>query len=181
MTYYRNGTKRKTYSAKKIANLVTLIILLLFVLFIILYLILNIPTAMDYDDYEGGIRAEVNSGVVTFRATAPAEHCSYSGGLIHNADSDYYDMENGIEYRSWYIEGQASLMGKLFGVEEGVRVSMFSLGDDGDSLRYGKTELYGEPKDAGKYLELRINRVYYKNSDGSFVLLWSLDGDASGK
>ena len=177
MTYNTKNTKRKIYSAGKIANVVTLIVLLMFVLYVLIHALFNIYTAMDYEDYKGGIKYEVNSGIVTFHATAPIEYCSYSGGLLYNTESDYYDMENGIEYRSWYIESKAALRGKMFNVEENVRVSDYSLSVNGDTLYFGDTKLLENTAETEDRVELRINRVYYKNSDGSLVLLWSLDGD----
>ncbi len=162
---------------RKIFNLISLLALLIFVLAVVLYVCLFIKKPLEYEELEGGIRTRVNGTTVTFVATAPTKHVSYSGGIMRNAAEDYYDIENGIEYRSFYIEGKAALWGKLFSVEENIRVSSFSVNTDGSGIRSNETDLYKTPEDGTDQLKTRINRIYYKNSDGTTVLIWSLDGN----
>lgn len=160
---------------RKIFSLISLIGLTIFVFAVVLYVCLFIKKPLEYGEIEGGIRTKVAGGVVTFVATAPTKYVSYSGGIMRNASEDYYDIENGIEYRSFYFEGEAALWGKLFSVESNARVSSFSLKSDGSGIRSNDEELYEAPEEGTGQLQTCINRVYYKNSDGTAVLIWSLD------
>lgn len=180
MTYgYENNTNKRKITLGGVTNFITLSALTIFVLFAVAYLLFFIPKAMDYGDIEGGIRYEITDGVITFHANAPIKHTAYRGGLIHDAEHDYIDLQHKIEYRSWYIEGETTTWGRLFGMTENAQFSQFSLSADGDNLCFGDVQLYKTPEGVESYLDLRINRVYYKNSDGSLVLLWSLDGDVA--
>ncbi len=160
---------------RKIFNLISLLALLIFVLAVVLYVCLFIKKPLEYEEIKGGIHTKIDGGVVTFVATAPTKYVSYSGGIMRNASEDYYDIKNGIEYRSFYIEGEAALWGKLFSVEANSRVSSFSLKSDGSGIRSNDEELYKATDEGKGQLQTCINRIYYKNSDGTAMLIWSLD------
>ena len=149
------------------------------VLLIIIYAVLFVRTSLSCDELGLSSRIEQTPdglSIVVFTISGPTTRIFAKGGMTSDGFVDY---ENEIDYRDWTFTFYASRWDKLFHPVEGTADVFQCFTTEGEQCekmegtwRIGKG-VVGVSGPNGEHLifRQRVGRVFYKNADGSTILL----------
>ena len=156
------------------------------VLLMTVYAVLFVQTPLSYDELGLSSRIEQTPdgvSIVVFTISGPTDRIFAKGGMTSDGFVDY---EHEIDYRDWTFTFCASRWDKLFHPVEGTADVFQCFTTDGEQCERmeGKWHIgkgvVGVSGPNGEHLIFRllVGRVFYKNSDGSTILLRDFTEDA---
>ena len=184
--YSFDAFQAKKKHLKKKLKIIILVVVAGLILIFIAWIVLFSKRPLSYDELFFSSRIEETSDgvcVVIFSVKEDTPYYTSKGGI--SGESYRLDFESSIDYRDWSFTLSASLWDKFFHTFEERHDMLQSFTVEGVQCEKmdGKWQftriVVGVPDENGKTLVFRqlVGRLFYKNPDGSTVLLWDFMGD----